>query len=287
MPRIILWPLLSVGVIASLPVHAQMPNPETVPALNELRSLSAKIDPLEEVGGLNAWAVTRNGQAGVLYTSRDGRYLVQGMIFDAADPAKTSITVRHQQQATAIAQQSSAPVTQSTLPSVVSPPAAPPNRAEAFWSELVAAPGIEWAAPGRPNLLMVVDPTCPYCLATWRELAPMVGKTVAVKLILIAGADQSSAQLAAWLLNLPSDAARRAWNELAMGVPSDEARQVAQGRHQMPTTSYQKIQENAQLAQRRNISGTPFLAYRSGAGAIRVLTGKPDNISAVLAEMQP
>lgn len=285
MPRIILPSLLTLGVLMAASAYSEMPAVGTVAAFTDLRALGARIEPLEEVSGLHAWAVIRDDQAGVVYTSLDGRYLIQGMIYDTADPAKASVTVRHQQQAVALAQKTAAlGIAGPAVPPAKAIPTAsqPTNRAEAFWAELVAAPGIDYPAPNQPQLLMVVDPTCPYCLATWRELAPLVGKRLAVKLVLLSGAEQSSAQLAAWLLDeyaTSPDVARRAWHRISEGV-------LPESGFGGSSSAFSKLQGNAQLAQRRNISGTPFLVYRAG-GKIRVLTGRPDNLSAVLAEMQP
>jgi len=282
--------LLAVALISTGAALAQEsgPAPASVPALAPLLKAGVEARLLERLGHLDAWAVLGMGKAGVIYTTTDGLYLVEGSVF-AGDDSR-NMTLTHQQRAVAMI--STAPVTlpppgppKVSAAAAQSPDVGKPSERlttpEGLYQALSEAPGVDFTVPGRPTLIMVVDPSCPHCKAMWGDLRPYLQRReIGVKLVLVASPGTAAEEQAATILyGTNKEVARDEWEQVVNGRPLPILKT------DMANEGAAKVAENVALYGNLRLPGTPFAIYRSGTD-IRVLAGRPDNISAVVAELK-
>lgn len=284
--------LLVVG-LASAAVAQAEPSPASVPALAPLLKAGVEARLLERIGDLDAWAVLSMGKAGVIYTTADGRFLVEGSVFGGEDAR--NMTLAHQQRAIAMVSGGSAVLPPPGPQAIAVGPTGAASAAklvevrpatpEALYRALAEAPGVDFTVPGRPTLLLVVDPSCPHCKAMWGDLRPYLQRReIGVRLVVAATPGSDAENQAAHLLALGSkDEAWAAWERIVTGTAG------AAGSTAVSPTAFEdgkaKVAQNVELYLALRLPGTPFAVYRSGS-EVRVLAGRPDNIAAIVAELK-
>ncbi len=291
--------VLLVGVfslLAALPVFAATtPDPNASPVLAKLISDGAQAFFLGSNAGLNGWFIVKNGQIQVAYTMAGSQNTFVGVLFDqngesiTAEQMKTLLTTNKQAQdalagiqrgqaAAAAAAPIMGPTPVVSVPAPAAPAAVSPG--ERLMQALEQAPGAVIGPSAAPQILMVMDPNCPHCQATWRMLRDAVfAGRLQIRLVPLGTQGSDSERAAAELLLAanPIDA----WDKYVMagdksklaGTPS--AAQLA------------SVRGNHVLADSWHLGVTPYLVYRGKNGQVKVVQGEPAAPAALLDDVAP
>lgn len=250
--------------------------------------------------GLNGYAVQlAPGHALVMYTSKNGKYVFMGGIFDSSGK-NYSVTYAHKYLPAA------------DLPHVVSP-VAMGKAVHQTTNFLIGNP------TAKKSVWMVADPNCIFCHLTWEHLKPYVDKgDLKIHLIPVGFLKPSSLDKAATILENKDAAKAWRYDEAHFNVQEEEGgiipplppsviaqakknpkfkKALAQVEDQItaekkagitvPATlspaNIKAIQANNDWMNQHGISGTPFLAYRDDKGQWAVQPGMPQNTQAFVA----
>ncbi len=144
--------------------------------------------------------------------------------------------------------------------------------------DLQNAAGVTIGSSTAPLLMMVMDPNCPHCHATWKVLRDSVFKnTLQVRLIPIGAVSADSERAAAQLLHIADPL-----NGYDKYVAGDKT-QLAGAPDPALTTA---IRSNGTLIDSWHIQMTPYLLYRSKDGKVKIVQGEPEQVSAILNDIQ-
>ncbi|KEP68573.1 thiol:disulfide interchange protein DsbG [Thioclava sp. BHET1] len=228
--------------------------------LDKLTNGSTKIlKAFEAPNGLIGLAVTMGPQKNaILYATPDGKYMMQGMIFDADGQNLTQIEA------------------QQVLPQ-------PPGAAENFAS-LDKTHSFVWGkASASKEMWILFDPNCIYCHKTYEALKPAVkaGK-VKVHVIQAGFLKQDSLAKAAAILSAKDPAAALATDEEKF----DEAKE--EGAIKGDTSNADAVAEvkkNNEWMQAQGIGGTPYILFKDSDGKPQEVKGYDSDIDGLLAKI--
>lgn len=271
--------------------NSAAPDPSANPVLAQLIKGGGKAYFLGTRSGLNGWFIVKNGQVQIAYTPPDNQSILIGAMFDAdgdnisGHQVKTLVETNKEVAGllnAAVQQQQEISKAGALTPAAASPvsggmPAAALSPGERLYQQLETAPGVTVGATTAPLLLMVVDPNCPHCQATWRALRESVFKNeLQIRLVPIGAENSDNERAAAQLLHVADPL--KAWDKYVSGDKSQLAG--------TPDAVFVKaVHDNHVLTDNWNIEATPFLVYRGKDGKVKVEQGEPDNVAAVLNDL--
>jgi hypothetical protein len=250
-------------------------------------------------GGLEGWLVIKDGKSEVMYQPVGTQYLLVGMLFQ---PGGDNLTYEQIQEAVkqnpeieALMPQKSAQPTQAqsghltalppdtaglgaAMPTIAPQAAAQENLGNRLTKDLLAASGVTLGPSSAPQLLMVMDPNCKHCRATWGVLRDAVLKGVLQVHMAPIGTEGSDSERAAAEFLHKNDPLS-AWDKYYGG----DASQLAG----TPDPAWvANVRANHALIDSWNIDTTPLLAYRSKAGEIKIIKGEPQQpLPVILSDM--
>lgn len=221
-----------------------------------LRAFPAKAD-------LNGYAVQLSpGHALVMYTSRDGKYLFMGGIFNQKGQ-NLSISYAHKY------------LPKSDLPKVINPT----DMGKAITKTtnfLIGSPKAKKA------VWMVADPNCIFCHMTWEHLKPYVNKgELQIHMIPVGFLKPSSAAKAETIIASKDPAKAWRYDEAHFNVAEEEGGIVPL--KVIPANDRHDIQANNTWMNQHGINGTPFLVYQNSQGKWAINPGMPGNTEAFLS----
>ena len=293
--------LAGTGQAAPPPVPAE-PGPNANPVLAAILTTGAKLYYLGSRDGLDGWFIVKDGQVQIAYAQPKSKQALIGALFGpdgeniTANQVENFLTahkdISDMLNATAAAAAAGAPVG-AGMPAV--PPvagsqpvqfAAPPapvaaaSPGERLLADLQNAAGVTVGSAGAPLLVMVMDPDCPHCKATWRALREAVFKNqLQIRLVPIATTDEPErARVAAQLLHLADPL--NGWDKWVAGDKSQLAGDA-------DPRLLAAINLNRNLTDSWHIAATPFLVYRGRNGKVKIIQGEPDQVPALLADVSP
>jgi hypothetical protein len=149
---------------------------------------------------------------------------------------------------------------------------------ERLLNDFISAPGVVLGQAGKPLILMLVDPHCPHCKATWKELyEPVTKGQVRVKLLPIGAEGSDNEKHAARLLKVADPL--NAWNKFVSG---DKA--SLQG--DISDTELSAIKANMAMALNWKIQATPYIVYRAADSRVKVVQGRPEKVATILSDLK-
>jgi thiol:disulfide interchange protein DsbG len=277
-------------VAAVAPTSPASPDPAVNPVLAKVIKSGARVFYLGNVAGLDGWLILKDGQMQVAYVTADKQNVLIGSLFAPGGESVTSDQIEallsanpdvknaltgaaHQMIAAA-----KAGIAASPEALISAPPPAVESPGEQLYKELSDANGVTVGGnTAAPLILMVVDPDCSHCQATWRALRDFVFKNaLQIRLVPIGNKNTDGERAAAQLLHAadPLDA----WNKYVdgdktslAGTPDKSLIEAAQASHQ--------------LIVKWKLRETPILVYRAKDGAIKIEQGEPEKISVVLGDL--
>jgi protein-disulfide isomerase len=152
---------------------------------------------------------------------------------------------------------------------------------EHLYHDLLQARGVDLGSPNTPELLMVMDPTCPHCKATWKMLRDKVfSNALHVHLVVISrdADDKEESRVAAQLMQVTNPA--EAWDKYVNGDKDQLAGTP-------DPALIQAVKANHDVVDGWRIRSTPFLVYRGRDGKVKIVEGEPMEASALFSDLLP
>jgi thiol:disulfide interchange protein DsbG len=278
------------------------PDPNANAMLANFIKQGAKPFYMGQKGGIDGWLLVKDGKSQVVYQVPGSQYLLVGMLFQpngdnitfdqvketteknkeiaslfpetpAAKEAKGSLTALPAGTAALGAAMPAVPP-MSPVPA----PAAQENLGEKLVKDLLAASGVTLGPSSAPQLLMVMDPNCKHCRATWGLLRDAVLKGKLEVHMIPIGAEGSDNERAAAEFLHKSDPLS-AWDKYYNGDDTQLAG--------TPDPSWiASVQANHALIDSWNIDTTPMLVYRSKSGEVKIIKGEIQQpLAVILSDM--
>ena len=301
--------------LAGMPVFSASaksadPDPNANPVLAQFIKSGAKIYYLGKSAGLDGWFVYKDNQVQMGYTTSDQKNIIFGVMLDKDGQSVSSLQIKSlydtnpevSQLLSSLGNQMP-PQAASTLPGQVMPdgtmvpsmpgamaaPAAMPapslpsplalSPGERLIQTLQMAAGVNVGAASAPQLMMVADPNCPHCQATWKALRDSVfGSKLQIRLVPIGAVDPDSERAAAQLLG--SINPLEAWDKYIGG----DQNQLAGTPDAM---RLQAVRNNHLLIDAWHIQMTPYIVYRAKDGRVKIVQGEPQQAAAIVNDIAP
>jgi hypothetical protein len=296
--------LVTLVLVISLPslsfaadaVKTQAPDPAANPVLAGIIKLGSKLYYLGNKSGLDGWLIVKDGQVQIAYATPGSQNAMIGAMFGpsgenvSADQVQALLTTNKELNTLltnsmnpgqaapgtvadpnmAMAQNQAA-VSAAPNPAVLLPPG------ERLMKDLLNAAGVSIGNGAAPLLLMVMDPDCPHCQATWRALRDTVLKNnLQIRLIPL-GAQTEHERAAAQLLHVADPLT--VWDKYVGGDKSQLAGTP-------DATLIAAIRANGALVDSWHIDVTPYLVYRAKDGKVKFIKGEPDQVTAITGDIQ-
>jgi protein-disulfide isomerase len=275
-----------------------------VPVLANIVKGGAKLFYLGERSGLHGWFIVKDGQIQMIYVTSDGQTALIGGMFtkdgvSVTEPQITNLTNTNKELAEMLnsASKQQEDVTKAgTTPGGFAavpgnataaagkglagnlPPSVTISPGERLMQDLQAAASVKLGNNANAELLVVIDPNCPHCQATWRELRePVLANQVQVRLIPVSNnLNGESARVAGQLLQTANPF--EAWDKYVGGDKKALAGE--------PDALHAKaVVSNRVIVDKWNISSTPYIVYRAKDGRVKIVQGQPERMAAVLTDL--
>jgi len=276
---------------ATAPTTSATPDPSTNPVLANIQKMGAKFFYLGNRLGLNGWFIVKDGQVQIAYATTDNKGALIGGLFGENGENITAqqvsaliqnnkevadLIMAAQKEQAAIAQTGS-PAPTATPPASGILPSTPLSPGERLIHDLSGASTVIVGQPSTPEILMVMDPRCPHCQATWNAFRNVVMKgSLHIRMIPIAAPGSDNERAAAMLLGVADPL--NAWDKYVAGDKT-------QLDGTPPAAALAAVRANHAIIDNWSIQNTPYLVYRAKDGKVKVLQGEPDKLSAVLGDL--
>lgn len=278
--------LLFAALCLLLPVasYAADTNPPLPDTLQTLAAKGAQIRYLGREKGLDGWITIQNGQEQYFYATPDREAIIMGLLFDKTGKMITVRQVQNLQKGndptieSLILGDTSAPKSDSLakLQEQLSKEAKIPE-SEKFFTAIEKSNWIALGSENAPAIYAFLDPQCPHCHALMKDIRKdfIDAGQLQVRMIPVGFRDETKAQ-AAILLAAPN--AQELWykhldgDEKALPVSTD--------------TNKQAVEANLLIMQAWKLDATPIIVYRSAKGDVKIVRGRPKNISDIMNDLR-
>lgn len=275
--------LLAFAALSCLNVHtanAQSKTAEPVPELpapiQNLVNEGAQIRYLGRDYGLDAWITIKNGQEQYFYVLPDRKAMIMGVMFDESGKLVTVDQVgrlrgQGDDMLDMLANEKSAENKKQDADEY-----AFKSPSEQLFFDVENSNWIPLGQAGAPVMYAFIDPQCPHCHAMIDDLKKdyIDQGRVQLRVIPIGFRDETRAQ-SAFLLASPNPQ-ERLFNYLA----GDESALPARSE-----INQQGVQRNLALMQSWKFDVTPMVIYRSKAGDVKIVRGRPQDIPALTTDL--
>ncbi len=271
------------------PTH---PQPETVPALQPFLKDGGKAYFMGQEAGLNGWFIIMTAnRVQIAYTSLDNKYVIVGAIFgaDGTNVTEQQVIDVRQKEAdvnklfTDTVEQAKKNLVKTSGMDRVLSGLDPSKKGDQLFLDLAQTINIAIGTKDGGAIYMFVDPNCPHCKHAWKDLAPLIKKyNLQVHLIPVGILGDDSIRMAGMLLDGDAAANLSKWQAYSdsgydpdklSGQPSEDAKA--------------KVGLNRIIFDKLGVKATPFIAYRSKAGGVKVVTADPKDMEQVAADVAP
>lgn len=244
--------------------HAYQAGAKTIVAMSHGQAKILRTFPAK--AGLNGYAVQLSpGHALVMYTSKDGKHVFMGGIFDK-EGKNLSVAYAHKY------------LPKADLPKQISP-VEMGNAVMHTTNFLIGSP------KAAKQVWFVGDPNCIFCHMTYEHLLPYVKKgDLKIHLIPVGFLKPSSAPKAETIIAAKDPAKAWAYDEAHFNVPEEEGGIVPLAK--IPANDQKDIQANNEWMNHHGINGTPFLVYKNAQGQWAVNPGMPEDTQAFIQGIQ-
>jgi protein-disulfide isomerase len=294
MMRLMLGLLLLLGLMSTqlfaaptTPAKRSEPDPHNNAAISKLLPEGVRTYYLGNELGVDGWLLIKGGRIQIAYTLPDGKSAIIGALFDGDGQ-----NISAQQMQTLVAAHPEIDVEMKMLAARVSSgqveataditggqsaPVNPQSPGEQLIRELSVAKSVTLGNPSAPLMLMVMDPNCPHCKATWRLLRDFVmANKLRVQLIPVADVGSDNERAATQLLKNSQPLV--AWDNHVAG----DKNALAGAADQALVTD---VQNNHRIIDRWKINSTPYMVYRSRDGVVKIVKGEITQLAAVVADL--
>ena len=253
------------------------PLPELPKPIENLVNEGAQIRYLGRDYGVDAWITIKGGREQYFYVLPDKKAFLMGVMFDETGKLVTAEQVSRLQKdgdnmLDILADDYTAAVDQAAEDDEFefkSP-------SEQLFYDIENSNWIPLGTQGAPIMYAFIDPQCPHCHAMLEDLKTdyIDDGRVQVRIIPIGFREETRAQ-SAFLLAAPNPQ-ERLFNYLG----GDESALPAR-----TEINQQGVQRNLALMQSWKFDVTPMVIYRSQAGDIKIVRGRPQDIPALVGDL--
>lgn len=257
--------------------------PDYPAPLQVLVDKGAQLRYLGTSHGMDGWIAMYQGQEQYYYITADKKAFVTGLMFDNDGKPVTIEQVKNLQKqnggvldmlAEDVPQPK--PEEETKTPNSVSEALKTKSPGERMFADVENSNWVTLGAAQAPIIYAFIDPQCPHCHEFIKEVKESyVDKgLVQIRLIPVGFFDGSLPQ-AAFVLAAPDGVDRF-------------LRQVNGEKDALPVKgdmSTQAVQKNMALMQAWKFNVTPLITYRSRAGEVKIIRGKPKDLNALIADL--
>jgi thiol:disulfide interchange protein DsbG len=276
--------------LAPLTKTTTAPDPSNYLILNNLIKMGAKIYYLGNRSGLDGWFILKDNQVQIAYTTADSDGVLVGVLFDKNGENITTaqlsnLALTNKELAESLNATSKTPTTAMSASTGTEMSSAVPNGlttaiqspGEKLLQELTNATGVTIGNSSAPQIMMVMDPNCPHCQATWRGIRDSVFKnSLRIRLIPVVRPESDNERAAAVLVQ--SGDALNSWDKYVAGDKSQLAGNA-------DPAIVVNLRMNHALIDSWHISTTPYIVYRGKDGKVKIIQGEPTDIAKFLADV--
>ncbi len=288
------------GVLTGKPVprfdstgisYDDAPDPQTLPALKFFRERQAQFYYMGRAAGVDGWFMMLPGNmVQIVYTSPGGDDMIVGFLIDENGKNITEqqmVNLREREMEvnklfTDRVEDAKARLGRNRGFQELAANLNMDKPGDQMYAQLAQAPAIEVGDANAPLLLMVIDPRCPFCKQAYKALAKkFIDKDkVLVRIIPVGILGDDSVRMAQVLLD--SQRGNDLWKafvskDFDTAVLTGEANADGKARYEV----------NAGLFNHWKLRGTPFFAYRSKSGGVKVLNELPRDWDALVNDIAP
>ena len=298
-------PLKLGGAIKADPKSAPLPTEPVdaidlrkIPLLQNLLQSGSELYYVGEKSGMHGFVLYKDGQMQMVYLTPDRAGLVFGGMYSvdganistqqvnnaSAENAqlKALLTASAEQQrdleratGMASARDSVNDSKKTILPAGGGVTLSPGER---LLNDFIAAAGVVMGPEGKPLVLMLVDPQCQFCKATWTELyEPLTKGQIRIKLIPIGPEGSENEKQAAKFLRVANP--MQAWNKFVGGDKTALSGEAS-------SADINAVRNNMTMVLNWKIQATPYIAYRGSDGKVKVVQGKPEKVASILSDVR-
>ena len=244
-------------------------DPASVGPLKKLMDEGGQAHSLGQVYGLESWLLVQGADQQVAYTTPDGQALLVGFLFG---PDGEDVNAKQLEAAKAknpeLAKLTPAPKVDAAAP-----------KSERVIAEAEAARWIVLGDASAPVLYVLSDPLCSYCRAQLLDLIkPANEGRVQVRIIPVGALSEDSLKIAQQILSSPDPSL--AWVQHLQG------KDVALARVELKPEAQGDLLSNMRFMERWGLTGTPFSFYRGSDGKVKVISGQPSSVEAILSDLK-
>lgn len=290
------------------------PDPRSNPVLADIMRYGARVFYMGNLSGADSWFIYKNRQMQFAYTFRDSQNALIGVMFGPNGQGITSkqldqlintnpevnllmktatSTLSSPEDHAAINKQVASAIVGAAgssqagkipmaslegLSSAAQPALASPG--ERLYADLSKASGVDLGNDSAPVVMMVMNPNCSHCKASWRSLRDSVqaGK-IRVRLVPVAATPEEEA-LGAQLLHVADPLT--VWDKFVGNALGGDKSQLAGTPDE---ASRKAVKDNYALADSWSIRDTPYFVYRGKNGKVKILRGEPEKVADFLGDV--
>ncbi|MAE52048.1 MAG: thiol:disulfide interchange protein DsbG [Micavibrio sp.] len=275
-----LFVFIAMGIITTAAqAQSEEPLPKLPEPIQNLVNEGAQIRYLGRDYGVDAWITIKNGKEQYFYVLPDQKAFLMGVMFDNTGKL---VTV---DQVTRLRQQNGGDKMLDILTEDFTSEVQASNKdgefefkspSEQLFHDVQNSNWIPLGNAGAPIMYAFIDPQCPHCHAMLEDLKKDYIDTgrVQIRIIPIGFREETRAQ-SAFLLAAPNPQER-----LFKYMAGDEEALPARSE-----INQQGVQRNLALMQSWKFNVTPMVVYRSVAGDVKLVRGRPQNIEALVNDL--
>lgn len=259
---------------------AQDKLPEVPQALQVLVDRGAQARYLGKKHGMEGWITIFQGQEQYYYVTPDGEGFLMGLLFDKDGTMATMAQVRDlQSQSDEVLDFLAIDKVDDNITKAVRETNEVfeyKTPAERMFADIENSNWVKFGADDAPVIYSFMDPQCPHCHDYMGDLRKdyIEKGLIQLRMIPVGFREETLAQ-SAFLLAAP-DAKERWYAHLDGDTSALPAK---------TTTSTQAIQRNLALMQAWKFDVTPVTVYRGKDGKIKIVRGRAQNITDILADL--
>ena len=226
--------------------------------------------------GLQGWLTVKDGQVQYVYVTPNQEAYIAGVLLDRNGEIITTQQIETlASRETTIFETVASTETPQQAPAATSSGGSP---AEQLYAAFEGADWFEIGSAEAPLVYALIDPDCEHCHAFVEALLEADAyntKRIRTRLVPVGITSAESLQRAAFLVRAPNagDAFLRHLGGDMTAIPRND------------NGDTQAVISNMTLIQNWNLTETPFIVYRSGAGEVKIIRGKPQNINTLLSDL--
>lgn len=267
-------------------------DPATLPALKNVVHAGTVLRYMGNEYGLKAYFITNKSVAQIIYLTPDEQGFLIGTVFSGDGTPTTLLQLGRLKQAgfdvdsylnnmadyaNGIRPLPPAPQ-EGPATAVAGPaPAGKASPGDLLMQDMNKASWIGYGPTSAPMITAFMDSDCESCHKAFSTLKPLADQGKIYLRVVPAGV-------------ITKDSGTHAVNVLSAGNPSDAwAAQMAGKAAPAPAAPNQQatdaIANNTALFWKWKLPGTPYMAYRSTSGEVKVIYGEPEDLGSLLADL--